>query len=52
MLRIMGASPRQILWKVTVALIVVLSSEAINWAEAYLLRWRPTAEPRAEREVY
>jgi NitT/TauT family transport system permease protein len=108
-LRIMGASPRQILWKVTVpatvpwittglkisvpyaivgaivgefiaasrglgylinyytglfsttgalagiiivALIVVLSSEAINWAEAYLLRWRPTAEPRPEREVY
>ena len=102
-LRIMGASPRQILWKVTVpatvpwittglkisvpyaivgaivgefiaasrglgylinyytglfsttgalagiiivALIVVLSSEAINWAEAYLLRWRPTAETR------
>ena len=31
---------------IIVALIVVLSSEAINWAEAYLLRWRPTAEAR------
>ena len=103
-LRIMGATPRQILWKVTVpatvpwittglkisvpyaivaaivgefiaasrglgylisyytglfsttgalagiiivALVVVLSSEAINWIEAYLLRWRPTEETRA-----
>ena len=35
-----------------VALIVVLSSEAINWAEAYLLRWRPREETRTEREVY
>ncbi len=35
-----------------VALIVVLSSEAINWAEAYLLRWRPKEEARTEREVY
>jgi len=35
-----------------VALIVVLSSEAINWAEAYLLRWRPKEETRTEREVY
>ncbi len=113
-LRIMGATPRQILWKVTVpatvpwittglkisvpyaivgaivgefiaasrglgylinyytglfsttgalagiivvAVIVVLSSEAINWVEAYLLRWRPAAETRAaggrgERQVF
>jgi ABC-type nitrate/sulfonate/bicarbonate transport system ATPase subunit len=35
-----------------VAAIVVLSSEAINWAEAYLLRWRPQEEARTEREVY
>lgn len=35
-----------------VAAIVVLSSEAINWAEAYLLRWRPREEARTEREVY
>jgi NitT/TauT family transport system permease protein len=107
-LRIMGATPRQILWKVTVpatvpwittglkisvpyaivgaivgefiaasrglgylinyytalfsttgalagiiivALIVVVSSEAINYAEAYLLRWRPAAEARPEHEI-
>ena len=35
-----------------VAAIVVLSSEAINWAEAYLLRWRPREEARTDREVY
>lgn len=35
-----------------VALIVVLSSEAISWAEAYLLRWRPKEEARTEREVF
>lgn len=37
---------------IIVALIVVLSSEAINYAEAYLLRWRPAAEGRPEREIY
>lgn len=37
---------------VIVALIVVLSSEAINSVEAYLLRWRPKEEARTEREVY
>ena len=35
-----------------VAAIVVISSEAINWAEAYLLRWRPREETRTDREVY
>jgi NitT/TauT family transport system permease protein len=35
-----------------VALIVVLSNEVINWAEAYFLRWRPKEEARAEREIY
>jgi len=35
-----------------VAAIVVISSEAINWAEAYLLRWRPKEETRTDREVY
>jgi len=35
-----------------VALIVVLSNEAINAAEAYLLRWRPKDEARMDREVY
>ena len=35
-----------------VALIVVVSSEAINWAEAYLLRWRPKEETRRGREVF
>jgi NitT/TauT family transport system permease protein len=35
-----------------VALIVVLSNEAINVAEAYLLRWRPKDEARMDREVY
>ncbi|HEV2283522.1 MAG TPA: hypothetical protein VGX75_14155 [bacterium] len=25
----------------SIALIVVLSSEAINWAGAYLFQWRP-----------
>ena len=37
---------------VIVALIVVLSSEAINAAEAYLLRWRPKEETSPEREAY
>ena len=35
-----------------VALIVVVSSEAINWAEAYLLRWRPREEARTEKGVF
>ncbi len=35
-----------------VAAIVVLSSEAINWLEAYLLRWRPKEEARTGRDVY
>lgn len=35
-----------------VAVIVVLANEAINWAEAYLLRWRPKDEARAERAVF
>lgn len=42
---------------IIVALIVVLLSEAIDRAEAHLLRWRPTEEAAAEeasaeREVY
>ncbi len=35
-----------------VALIVVLSNEAITWAEAYLLRWRPKEEARTGRAVF
>ena len=35
-----------------VAAIVVLSSEAISWLEAYLLRWRPQEETRAGRDAY
>ncbi len=37
---------------IVVALIVELSSEVINWAEAYLLRWRPTEEARTGCEAY
>jgi NitT/TauT family transport system permease protein len=35
-----------------VAAIVVVSNEAINWAEAYLLRWRPKDEGRTGRAVF
>lgn len=37
---------------IVVALIVVLLSEAIDRAEAHLLRWRPTEETTTKREVY
>ena len=37
---------------VILAFIVALSNEAINRAEAYLLRWRPRDEDRSHREVY
>jgi sulfonate transport system permease protein len=34
------------------ALVVVVCNEAINRAEAYLLRWRPREERKGERELY
>ncbi len=34
------------------ALVVVLCNEAINRAEAYLLRWRPREEVKTQREIY
>src|ERR687892_2286848 len=80
-LRIMGATERQVLMKITVpaiipwittglkisvpyaivgavggilvlALVVVLCNEAINRAEAYLLRWRPREERKTEGELF
>ena len=34
------------------ALVVVVCNEAINRAEAYLLRWRPREERKGEGELY
>jgi len=34
------------------AFVVVVCNEAINRAESYLLRWRPTEERKGEGELY
>jgi NitT/TauT family transport system permease protein len=34
------------------ALVVVVCNEAIDRAEAYLLRWRPREEIKGQRELY
>jgi ABC-type nitrate/sulfonate/bicarbonate transport system permease component len=34
------------------ALVVVVCNEAINRAEAYLLRWRPKEERKSEGELF
>jgi NitT/TauT family transport system permease protein len=34
------------------ALVVVLCNEVITRAEAYFLRWRPSAEKKGEGELY
>jgi sulfonate transport system permease protein len=37
---------------IVLAVVVVVCNEAINRAEAYLLRWRPTEERKSEGELY